>query len=705
MSIALTSLLDDGIHRSGDSIKSLSPLSIETRGETPGGTSFQFLVENVLDIITELDVKGTILYESPSVMKLLGYRPEELQDTNVWSYIHPLDIPRVMPVFMLGLLTPGVPRSVEFRFRHINGSWVWLECVGKSYNHAEFGRRIVVTSRAVHESSPMKASVGDTEIGFERVVEGLGEGLLITDLEDNILYVNGRMNSLVGYGPDEMLGKKPYELLLLEEHWPAYQEFKRKWLCGEAEHCEIPLVRKDKTMAWFYINVTPYLGLDGEPLGIQAALADISEKKLAEEHLQEAYQKLESHVTDLNREIAERKLVEQELIASKNKAEEMNRLKTAFLANMSHEIRTPMTSILGFASILSESLEGTELSEFSAMIEKGGRRLMDTINSILDMAKIEANKIELKLAQVDVHTEIRKTIDLLRPLAIQKGIALSLNVREAGLTGMTDEHYLGRILTNVIGNAVKFTEHGSVSICLDRWLRREEGSAWDGVTIAITDTGIGISPEFLPHVFDEFKQESSGFARNYEGTGLGLSLSKSLVELLGGNISVESKQGQGTCFTISLPLEGLRVFEKSNARTTNAANLRGARPRILLVEDNYETARLVRLFLDTLADVDHATDPQSAYRQLEQAQFDLVLMDVNLRTEKDGLELTAELKQDPRYKNIPVVAVTAYAMKGDRERAIEAGCVDHVAKPFTRSELVTAVHANVKKSAAHLQAA
>jgi CheY-like chemotaxis protein len=365
------------------------------------------------------------------------------------------------------------------------------------------------------------------------------------------------------------------------------------------------------------------------------------------------------------------------------------------------------------------------------MIETSGKRLMDTINSILDMAKIEANRVELNPTEVIVEDEIRKVVDMLRPLAVQKGIGLRLDIHKRDISGEIDAHYFGRILTNIIGNAVKFTKEGFVAVELDRMQSLESDAVADGIRVRVRDSGVGISEDFLPHIFDEFKQESSGWSRDFEGTGLGLTLSKHLVELMSGNITVESKRGEGSTFTIELPLKNLHIpFENIRANDSEwATKIRSERTsastcvdhqihvtnsvsaakrrlsRVLLVEDNYESARLTTILLSEVCSVDHASDIASAGALLEANRYELILMDVNLKSGQSGLDLTKALRQIARHQTIPIIALTAYAMKGDRESALSAGCDDYLSKPFTKDQLVDAVTAQLSKTLASIPSA
>jgi signal transduction histidine kinase len=232
------------------------------------------------------------------------------------------------------------------------------------------------------------------------------------------------------------------------------------------------------------------------------------------------------------------------LRAAKEQAEEMARLKSAFLANMSHEIRTPLTAIIGFAEVLSEEVEA-EHRECTRLIEKGGKRLLDTLNSVLDLARIESGTIEVDVAPLDVAREVHELADGLRPLATRKGLSLVVHAPVSGVRALADRVALDRVLTNLVGNAIKFTDAGRVVLSV-----RVRGAY---VCVRVADTGRGIGAAFLPKLFDAFHQESTGFARSHEGTGLGLTITKRLVELMGGTIAIESTQGVGSAFTVALP--------------------------------------------------------------------------------------------------------------------------------------------------------
>jgi PAS domain S-box-containing protein len=497
------------------------------------------LVENLIDIVTLLDIKGTITYESPSIKRALGYEVHEIVGRNAFTMIHPLDVPRVLPVFMLGVATPGSPLAAKFRFRHADGSWAYLESLGKAVNTAD-GIRVMVTSRIVTEKAHL-VTLGQTETRFMNVVEALGEGLFIVDKDSRISYANSRMTQLSGYTQEELIGSIASDVLLESDAGNIFEQSRTLSLNGKSDELEVQMRRKNGNSFWTMMNVTPYVDHEGVIIGTLAACTNVTERKIAERKLEEARVQLEHRVEELAR--------------AKEKAEEMSRLKSAFLANMSHEIRTPMNSILGFSSVLREQLHGSEAEEFAAMIESSGKRLLNTINGILDLARIESNKIELHPVAINLVTELEDILHTLQPLAIQKGIDLRFAPTHKVQNALVeiDPMGLAQIVTNLAGNAIKFTERGFVEVLADIEHSNQREEKLTGITLYVVDSGIGISEDFIPHIFDEFKQESSGWARDYEGTGLGLTITKRLVDLLGGEISVKSSRGHGATFKVFLP--------------------------------------------------------------------------------------------------------------------------------------------------------
>lgn len=370
----------------------------------------------------------------------------------------------------------------------------------------------------------------------------------------------------------------------------------------------------------------------------------------------------------------ERERIDNKLISARDQAEEASRIKTAFLANMSHEIRTPLTSILGFASLLADEVTDENLLDFVQLIQQSGQRLMDTLNSVLDLAQLEARGVVFNFGLFNVTDQVREILRLVKPLADEKKITLSLESNDPTAMVRVDQACIHRILMNLIGNAIKFTYQGGVKAIIH--------ATGTKVDISIADSGIGISKDFLPQIFDEFSQESSGLTRSHEGSGLGLTITKRLSELMGADISAKSEPGKGSVFTLSVDRASNTVSDYPE-EVEVVDDLR----KILVVEDNWETRVLMAHMLKPSFIVETAENATTALELAQLRPYDIVLMDINLGEERSGIDVMKELRSWENYKETPILALTAYALPGDRERFLEMGFDAYVGKPFSRKVL------------------
>ena len=430
------------------------------------------------------------------------------------------------------------------------------------------------------------------------------------------------------------------------------------------------------------------------------------------DQLEAAYRRLE-HQHELEQEIAVRKRTETALRTAKDKAEEMSRLKDTFLANMSHEIRTPLTAIIGLADTLHEEVT-KDNQEFTGLIRQSGQRLLDTLNSVLDLAQIESGDMNMKLTALDLKELTHESVNIYRLQAEDQDLYLKTDTLGKPAWVMADHGALSRVLNNLISNAIKFTHTGGITVSVHTCPTEAE--------LRVTDTGIGIDEAFLPHIFDEFRQESHGHARNYEGNGLGLSITKRLLDLMGGSIHVRSIKDLGSQFIITLPLATEQVEPTGRSlQGDGQANevpvpmdvhpFRSAKPRVvqtseeppvsearvLIIEDTPETARTIEVFLKTYPTA-LATNPEDALALATSQPFDLLLVDINLRADRTGTDIMRELRQTPAYAKTPMVALTAYAMPGDREQLLKAGFDAYISKPFRKDHLLKAVAHLLRKN-------
>jgi signal transduction histidine kinase len=383
-----------------------------------------------------------------------------------------------------------------------------------------------------------------------------------------------------------------------------------------------------------------------------------------------------------------------ELISAKEIAEEMNKLKSIFLANMSHELRTPLISVLGFAELLQLELTNADQLELVDQVLEGGRRLNLTLNSILEWSKLESEKLSLKLSPSNLAVEIHKNIDIYMPLAKAKQLFINSEFSDANLIANIDTGLFDKAFFQLMHNAIKFTTKGGISVTLNQ-IKKEE-VVW--AVINVMDTGIGIPRESLDKIFVEFRQSSEGLSRSHEGSGLGLSLAKKMIELMNGKIEIKSEVEKGSTFSIWLPTVldaaalNLKVEEKIKTIAVEPAIKKtGALPAVLLVEDNPSNRMLVKRMLVNDYIVYEAEDGFTGIALASKNNFNLLLMDINLGYGIDGIETMHEIRKIPGYFKVPIIAVTAYAMFGEKDRLLNEGFDDYVQKPFTKVELINHV--------------
>ncbi|EOF7613175.1 TPA: ATP-binding protein [Pseudomonas aeruginosa] len=374
-----------------------------------------------------------------------------------------------------------------------------------------------------------------------------------------------------------------------------------------------------------------------------------------------------------------------QLISAREEAEQANRAKSDFLAMMSHELRTPMNGVLGMLQLLETTEQAREQAEYTALATESTEHLLKVINDILDFSRIERGALELECIPFNLLELVQGSALVFQHSAQQRGLALELQI-QAGLENIEvcgDPTRIRQILVNLLGNALKFTEEGAIHLSLE-WQALDHDVLW--LTCAVHDSGIGISPERLEHMFDAFQQADSSISRRYGGTGLGLAIARTLAERMGGTLQAESKEGSGSTFTLEIPLP----FQQSPAHRQQAAGDAApiaAGQEILLVEDNPVNQTVIEAMLRSLGyRVTLVADGIQAVRSAERQRYDAILMDCRLPV-LDGYSATREIRAQENGRRVPIIALTANALQGDRENCLQAGMNDYLAKPFKRAEL------------------
>ncbi len=406
---------------------------------------------------------------------------------------------------------------------------------------------------------------------------------------------------------------------------------------------------------------------------------------------------IDERTKDLMVEIKERRIKDLELKKTLKKAEEANYLKNAFMANMSHEIRTPLNGIIGFSGLLETELAvlgNEELYEYAKGIQSSGDRLMNLLTNIIDISRIEANTIELKYEVVAIGELLDKLSSHYKFKSNEKGLIFKTKYPKDLPKVRTDESNLSRVVNILVDNALKYTEKGFITVTAEH-IEQDKS-----INVEIKDTGIGIDEKSQEVIFESFRQESEGYARSYQGIGLGLTLSQKLIHLMGGSITLSSKKGKGTKLTISLPaMSGESVAEVEEIQPTVAI---ASAPQfglidIFIVEDDRMNRMVLEKMLKKTGKIVTAVDGEDTMKIIGNAHkkghiFEVMLFDINLPAPWDGIKLMQEIKKlYPEYKQIPFIAQTAYAMAGDKDKFMEAGFNDYIAKPVNKNELLTMV--------------
>ena len=533
------------------------------------------------------------------------------------------------------------------------------------------------------------------------VLDTVGEGIITIDSAYEIIMVNREANAIWGYNPGELMAE-PLARLVASELQPI-QVFIDKNVTGDAKsetlEQRIELVGLHKSGHQFPVEVRIARTAIDEQRLFTLAARDITQRKQMEDELRDERTMLAERVEERTRELRQ----------ANQQLENASRMKDEFLASMSHELRTPLNAILGLSEAMREEIYGTldeRMRRPLTLIGESGHHLLDLINDILDVSKIEAGQLQLHKSTVAVHTVCEASLSMVRQAAEQKNIRLRFDMDPRVRLIQADELRLKQSLVNLLSNAVKFTEEdGAVGLQVRGDAKNKR------LFIVVVDTGIGIAEEDLERLFDPFVQVDSSLSRRFSGTGLGLALVKRLIKLHGGTIIVESKLGKGSRFIVTLPWntedrqEAQSIvtaqFEAMSEVTEEPVTpetvvLEGYRPHILLVEDNAVNVATVLDFLEYKGyRVTVAKDGVEAC-ELAKDQPALILMDIQM-PRMDGLEATRHIRTEAATADIPIIALTGLAMSGDRERCLEAGADDYLSKPFQLNDLIEMIEAQLAR--------
>jgi len=504
---------------------------------------------------------------------------------------------------------------------------------------------------------------------LESVVGAISDSLIVIDLEGRITRANLSACRMLGFTPDE-ISELSIRQFFRENTFSDWY----RTITESGEACtpgkETVLIAKDGSEKPVILSGSMMKDNDGKINGAVLIAVDISE----------------------------RKKFEAGLIEAKERSEELSNLKSHFLRNMSHEIRTPLTGILGYTELLMTTAIDSDQKELLEKILLSGQRLGHTLNSILDLSKLESESFKTKPERTDLKEILEKIDSYYSSIAEDKGLGFKTVISADKTVAMIDPQLFRQVLNHLLDNAFKFTTAGSVKLHVSNRIRNGEYL----IDIAVVDTGIGISEKNYKMIWEEFRQESEGMNRGYEGTGLGLTITKRFIEKMGGKIDLQSEKGKGSTFTLTLPaVQGERIPTLENGTDPVQENDRlqqsvDIKPKILYVEDEKLNRDLISFTLGKVAQLDAVASAEVALELASGNRYDGFLVDINLGPGMNGIELTKRLREMENYRDTPIIALTALALPGDKEMFLSQGCSHYLSKPFSSSELVKLIGDVVK---------
>ena len=514
---------------------------------------------------------------------------------------------------------------------------------------------------------------------YRTIFENSAVAITMTDRQERIISCNKFTEGLLGMDKEDLY-LRPVESLYPASEWARIrtQNVRQK---GMQHHLETRMVKKDGALIDVDISLSVLKNSESETIGAIGVFRDITDRKKAEDDIRQAKEGQEQ--------------LNEQLIEATAKAEAANAAKSKFLANMSHEIRTPMNAIIGFSDILADGDLTDEQKEKVNIISESGKSLLMLIEDILDSSRIEAGQLDIQIIDCSLGKLLNSVASLMGPKAKEKGLNFKI-IESSGLPTQirTDPARLRQCLINLVDTAIKFTERGHIHINVS--LQENEGKPF--IRFDVEDTGFGIPPEKQELIFESFTQADGETSRKYGGTGLGLTITKQLAELLGGELTLSSEVGKGSVFSVTIPA-GVDVTKQpfldryDIAGHIDAGKDQAEQPEfsgnVLVAEDAKTNQVLIKSLLQRLGlQVTIAEDGNEAMQKVLTEQFDLLFIDMQMPG-MNGYEVTKALRKEG--VKTPIVALTAKAMKGDDKKCIEAGCDGYLAKPIDRGELLKTV--------------
>jgi len=674
---------------------------------------YRTLIDSIQDGVF-LIVDGIILFVNRAFSKMIGYETNEIEGASFLKFVAPDDAELVVENSKLRYEGKPAPSSYEWRMLHKNGGRVYVNMSARVINYQ--GKRATIgTLKDITHQKKLE----QTLLNQKNLFKGVADAANILLTERN--FDNAILNTLKSLGQSSDIDR----VYIFENHFDEHTSEpllsqRYEWTNGKASsEIDNPDLQNLKYFPMFE-SWYPVLNSGGIinslVKDLKSALRDLLSVQniksillvpimvnnhfwgfIGFDYCQAERIWSESEISILQTTAAnlggiiEREIAKKELIIAKDTAEEMSKLKSNFLANMSHELRTPLIAILGYTEILKSEVENQEWNDMISTVMQSGKRLMETLNLLLDLSKVEADKVTTNYSEINIAEEISEAVSMLGPVAQKKNLYLKSKIEKHVVLSKLDKRLLHSIITNLVNNAIKYTNTGGITVELNTINSGGKGYAM----IRVVDTGIGIAKEDQESIFDEFRQVSEGYNRHFEGAGLGLTIAKKFAEKMGGSISLESEVEKGSTFTVVFPAESENLNPEQVNIIANENILPsplGKKKKVLVVDDDMATRKIAELFLRGEIELESASNSKDATDMITNNLYSLVLMDISLGKGISGVEVLKNLRVLPQYKNVPVIAVTAHAMVGDKEKFLASGFDDYLSKPFGKNDLINKVH-------------
>lgn len=609
---------------------------------------YEQLFNSSTEIHCVLDRKARIYKINNAINFILGFSVAEVIGKLAWDYCTNCDVPILQDKISKEISVGKQAFEIETRISGKNGEGVWI-----SWNANFVNQKWYVSGRDITQQKKILSELKELSI----VADGVSNGIIISNKNGEVTWVNRAFEQVTGYALADLAGKKPGDIIRGESTDNATiekaREFTRK---KQSYEVDLQAYRKDGSPVWLSVTNSVVLDDEGEVLKQIEVIVDITAKKKADE----------------------------EMVKAKEEAQQLNRAKDLFISVMSHEIRTPLNAVIGVSHLLMDDDLSPQQKENVQVLQFSAKNLMGLINDVLDLTKIETGNLELEQADIDLRELITGIIRTQQYKTNEKSIYLKADI-DSRLPKLIkgDNTRLYQILMNLIGNAIKFTAEGGITITVKNVGESEKNVS---LSFQVADTGIGIAKEKQLSIFEVFTQASSDTTRNYGGTGLGLPITKKLVELHKANITVQSSLGKGAnfSFVIDFP-KSFQLKEKIQSNNKQPLNI-----SVLVVDDNQINRMLVGKVLGKWGvKTDFAEDGLIALEKINAHNtYDVILMDINMPN-MGGLEATRIIRQNINfyYQTLPVLALTASVMKDELREMKLAGMNDYILKPFNPDEL------------------